>query len=534
MEVEKPQSASTDAGAPAGAPDAPHAPVRRTPRWEPRRFRDAPRPPPHDSKEHEEAVAVAAAMAAGYEGRRVRRFLHRRTVDYWGTLPKWARERTNRASARRDLFLRPSAHQVVELLPPEAYAESVSSVASVLVHTSTNKIRCPVNVVRWLPDGRRLLTGSTSGEFTLWNGLTFNFETILQAHDSAVRAMEWSHAGSWLVSADQNGQIKYFQTNMNNLQAFVGHRDAIRGLSFAPDDQRFVTASDDSTLKIWQFDEAQEESELKGHGWEVKCVDWHPTQSLLVSGSKDNLVKFWDPRTATDLGTYHGHKNTVQACRWNPDGNIVATASRDQSIKLYDIRAMNELYTLRGHAKEVCSLEWHPVHHDLLVSGGSEGAMLYWSLRSSTPEAPVHTIDEAHESNIWSLQWHPFGHLLCTGSNDHTTRFWSRARPGEHVEHHRADAEGADAQMDYRADEAIPGLPSRQDDAPIPGLGGHAAAAPARASQDTDEAIPGLGAAPTQPPAWGPRAAATPYAQWGAPAPAPPAPVPEDLSLIHI
>lgn len=34
--------------------------------------------------------------------------------------------------------------------------------------------------VQWTPEGRRLVTGASSGEFTLWNGLTFNFETILQ------------------------------------------------------------------------------------------------------------------------------------------------------------------------------------------------------------------------------------------------------------------------------------------------------------------------------------------------------------------
>jgi len=42
-------------------------------------------------------------------------------------------------------------------------------------------MRHPVNVVKWTPEGRRLLTGSTSGEFTLWNGTAFNFETIMQA-----------------------------------------------------------------------------------------------------------------------------------------------------------------------------------------------------------------------------------------------------------------------------------------------------------------------------------------------------------------
>lgn len=109
-----------------------------------------------------------------------------------------------------------------------------------------------------------MLTGSTSGEFTLWNGLTFNFETILQAHDTAIRAISFTHSGAYLASADQSGIIKYFQPNMNNLTAWNGHREAIRGLSFSPDDGRFATASDDSTIRIWAFEESRMESSLAG------------------------------------------------------------------------------------------------------------------------------------------------------------------------------------------------------------------------------------------------------------------------------
>lgn len=42
-------------------------------------------------------------------------------------------------------------------------------------------------------------------------------------------------------------------------------------------------------------------------------------------------------------------------------------------------------------------------------------------------------LEFAHDSNVWSLAFHPLGHLLCSASNDHTTRFWSRARPGQKV-----------------------------------------------------------------------------------------------------
>lgn len=73
---------------------------------------------------------------------------------------------------------------------------------------------------QWTPEGRRVLTGSTSGEFTLWNGLTFNFETILQAHDAPIRTFEYSHSGTYLASGDQSGMVKYFLGNMNNVWSF--------------------------------------------------------------------------------------------------------------------------------------------------------------------------------------------------------------------------------------------------------------------------------------------------------------------------
>ncbi|KAG5460933.1 MAG: LOW QUALITY PROTEIN: WD40-repeat-containing domain protein, partial [Olpidium bornovanus] len=217
------------------------------------------------------------------------------------------------------------------MLPPAAMVHKpIEACATKFVHTSTNKVRCPVNAseypvmlasdhqlaafllpvlrifscgepafaccgiggpecapssyicflllpidvvdpLQWTPEGRRLITGCSTGEFTLWNGMTFNFETILQlspecrqAHDVAVRAMRWSHNDNWLVSADHNGVIKYWQSNMNNLKMFQGHREAIRDLSFSPTDSRFATASDDSTIKIWNFQEGMEDRTLTG------------------------------------------------------------------------------------------------------------------------------------------------------------------------------------------------------------------------------------------------------------------------------
>jgi polyadenylation factor subunit 2 len=42
--------------------------------------------------------------------------------------------------------------------------------------------------------------------------------------------MKWSHNDDWMVTADHNGFIKYWQSNMNPLKVFQGHKEAIRDL----------------------------------------------------------------------------------------------------------------------------------------------------------------------------------------------------------------------------------------------------------------------------------------------------------------
>ncbi|KAF7306482.1 WD-REPEATS-REGION domain-containing protein [Mycena indigotica] len=449
--------------------------------WKPSRYLTEPQPPPVDeTMRMQELEAAARALA---DGKPIKKTRPRRTVDYNGPLGRWALLRKLRPNQGYLPHVRPAVPFIIDLYPPKAYRDNAStSLCTKFIHTSTNKIRCPVNVVTWTPEGRRVLTGSTSGEFTLWNGLTFNFETILQAHDTAICTLTFTHSGQYLASADKAGTIKYFEPNMNNLAAWQGSngREAIRGLSFSPDDRRFATASDDSSVRIWSFQERKVESVLTGHGWDVKCVEWHPTKGLLVSGSKDNDIKFWDPRSGTVLSTLHHHKNTIQALSWSPNGDLVASASRDQTVRVFDIRAMKEFRIFKGHKKEVCSVTWHPVH-PILVSGGSEGAILHWDLGTPEPgfgqpaAPPRASLDQAHDSNVWSLQFHPLGHLLASASNDHTTRFWSRERPGDTSSVFAGGgarpAEAPEQDMEqFEEEDSLPGL--------VPGFGGGPAPGP--------------------------------------------------------
>uniref|UniRef100_A0A1D1Y5S3 Flowering time control protein FY n=1 Tax=Anthurium amnicola TaxID=1678845 RepID=A0A1D1Y5S3_9ARAE len=376
------------------------------------------------------AAAPYEAHGDSYAAKRMRKLVQRRAVDYTSTVVRYLQVRMWQRDARDRTVLQPTPAAAIDMLPTCAYVDNPStSFATKFVHASTNKNRCPINRVLWTPTGRRLITGSQSGEFTLWNGQSFNFEMILQAHDQAIRSMVWSHNENWMVSGDDGGSIKYWQSNMNNVKANKSaHKESVRDLSFCRTDLKFCSCSDDGSVKVWDFARCQEERSLSGHCWDVKSVDWHPTKSLLASGGKDHVVKLWDVKAGKDLCSFHGHKNIVLCVKWNQNGNWVLTASKDQIIKLYDIRAMKELESFRGHRKDVTALAWHPFHEEYFVSGSFDGSIFHWLVGHETPQVET---PSAHEASVWDLAWHPIGYILCSGSHDQTTKFWCRSRPGD-------------------------------------------------------------------------------------------------------
>src|SRR6266851_9526114 len=267
-----------------------------------------------------------------------------------------------------------------------------------------------------MPEGRRIWTSSTSGEFMAWNGLTFNFETILQAYDNY--ALIFIHASTYIACANQSGIVMYIP-NTNNPTTWPGHREAVLVLSFSQDDGRLATASNDPVVRVWSFAMSRKERTLTGHGWDVKYIECHLTMGLLVPRGKRNPFQFWNPLTGTALTSLylshlvvqgkhvdtmsprHQHKITMQAFVWVPYGTLLPSASWDQMVRVSDICSMKEWVVLTGHKKEVCctsrlplsdprpdtsltpcyriALAWHPVR-PIPVSGGPEGAIVHWDL----------------------------------------------------------------------------------------------------------------------------------------------------------
>ena len=77
---------------------------------------------------------------------------------------------------------------------------------------------------------------------------------------------------------------------MGNFVATLrGHVGAVYRLAWSADSRMIVSASKDSTLKIWDLKTYKLKADLPGHTDEVYCVDF--VADKVVSGGRDKMVK---------------------------------------------------------------------------------------------------------------------------------------------------------------------------------------------------------------------------------------------------
>ena len=116
-----------------------------------------------------------------------------------------------------------------------------------------------------------------------------------------------------------------------------GHRDNITSVRFHPDLDLVCSASEDATIRVWDFEQGKFERQLKGHTGAVRDIAFDTKGNILASCSNDLTIKFWDFTSSyTCSKTLHGHDHTISCVRFTPSGDHLVSCSRDNSIKIWE------------------------------------------------------------------------------------------------------------------------------------------------------------------------------------------------------
>lgn len=171
-----------------------------------------------------------------------------------------------------------------------------------------------------------------------------------------------------------------------------GHRLPVTAVAFHPVFSSLASASEDCTIKIWDWELGELERTLKGHTKAVLDVDFGGPRggTLLASCSTDLTIKLWDPSDEyKNIRTLPGHDHSISSIRFIPSGaagaplsgNTLVSASRDKTLRIWDVTTGYCLKTLKGHTEWVRAVT-PSIDGRWLLSAGNDQIPRLWDVNS--------------------------------------------------------------------------------------------------------------------------------------------------------
>ncbi|VDD94700.1 unnamed protein product [Enterobius vermicularis] len=230
----------------------------------------------------------------------------------------------------------------------------------------------------------------------------------------------------------------------------TGHRSPLTRVIFHPVYSIIASSSEDSTIKVWDFESGEFERSLKGHTDAVQDIAFDASGKLLASCSADMSIKLWEfVQTYECMKTLRGHDHNISSVAFLPSGDHLLSASRDHTIKMWEVVSGYCVKTFVGHRDWVRMVR---VYHDgsLFASCSNDHSICTWNTSSKqckstfrehehvveciewAPEKALPSISEADESQTDKVNGRianesgalKLGPVLVSGSRDKTVKFF--------------------------------------------------------------------------------------------------------------
>ncbi|XP_013921901.1 PREDICTED: platelet-activating factor acetylhydrolase IB subunit alpha [Thamnophis sirtalis] len=267
--------------------------------------------------------------------------------------------------------------------------------------------------------------------------------------------------------------------------ALSGHRSPVTRVIFHPVFSVMVSASEDATIKVWDYETGDFERTLKGHTDSVQDISFDHSGKLLASCSADMTIKLWDfqgfecirtmhgkelkscshlncsqttrfigsilcsnlvlmrhvffPVNSYCVKTFTGHREWVRMVRPNQDGTLIASCSNDQTVRVWVVATKECKAELREHEHVVECISWAPEssYSTILEATGSEtkksgkpGPFLLSGSRDKTIKMwdistgmCLMTL-VGHDNWVRGVLFHSGGKFILSCADDKTLRVW--------------------------------------------------------------------------------------------------------------
>jgi len=188
-----------------------------------------------------------------------------------------------------------------------------------------------------------------------------------------------------LLAGTSDNKVVEFDTNTGEqIQQYTEHMGAVNTITFIDDNRRFVTSSDDKTVRVWEYGipvQIKYIAEPDMHS--MPSIAVHPNQKWFVAQSLDNTVVTYSTKDRFRMNrkkTFKGHRNSGYACQVNfsHDGQFLVSGDAEGRCYFWDWKTTRVFRSIKAHDNVCVGCEWHPYESSKVATCGWDGLIKYW------------------------------------------------------------------------------------------------------------------------------------------------------------
>lgn len=245
--------------------------------------------------------------------------------------------------------------------------------------------------------------------------MAYKLSATLEGHEQDVRALV-SPYNDTIVSASRDSTVRVwtFDNGLWNSKINFTSTGFVNSLAFDKENQLIISGGQDNLINVTELYSSGGDPKyvLIGHESNVCSLDYKNNQ--IISGSWDSTAKVWENYNLK----YNliGHNAAVWDVKILDDENYL-TSSADRTIKLWSKN--KEIKNIIGHTDVIRGLE---VLENSFASTSNDGTIRITNFNGELMQELI-----GHDSFVYNVKQLSNGDLVSSGE-DRTVRIWSQGR----------------------------------------------------------------------------------------------------------
>eukprot|EP00761_Pharyngomonas_kirbyi_P000064 gb/GECH01000064.1/.p1 GENE.gb/GECH01000064.1/~~gb/GECH01000064.1/.p1 ORF type:complete len:414 (+),score=72.73 gb/GECH01000064.1/:1-1242(+) len=251
---------------------------------------------------------------------------------------------------------------------------------------------------------------------------------FITTHKAAVRCARFTSNGMHVATGSEDCSLKLLDVQKMHyhhqtkaevedyasarpvIRTFYDHVGAINDIDFHPHQQYIITASRDSTVKLFDYTKASTKRAFKSINESccVRSINMHPSGDYLLVGTDHNVVRTYDFNTFRCYASANAgdaHFRPINQVRYNTDGKLFVSGSKDGAVKIWDGvtgRCVNTIPNAHGGA-DIFSVSFSR-NSKYLLSSGQDGTAKLWELSTGRQiRTYAHPTQPKHRTRVQTV-----------------------------------------------------------------------------------------------------------------------------------